>query len=345
MRMTRRANNTAGFFCIQGFPVHTVKERFNQVKLTQILAPALFLLLTACAVHTAGPNEEYVEIPNPMMTATPNAPATIWVPRSYVDSGVPRGGELVKQGVAKMRGPSAAADKAPQASPAAASPLAPLYPQRRLALLETGNGGLLPLLWEQMKAAGAGIVIDPAAAASLAATADLTTPAGRSALVLRLQHKYGTGVAIFISAPDGIAAGKRLVGTVYEGMGGGEVNTVSAVIPPSAADDAARNAALCKALAEIAGQVKGTVALLPWYGKVVAVEGKRVYIDAGSEAGLAIGQVLVLHGQGKVVAGLGYAPGDTLGKLEITGLVGTNGAYGESKGNREVRAEDLVTLE
>lgn len=66
-----------------------------------ILFPILFLGLfagcTGAGVHSQGA-ESYVEIPNPALTMSPNASETIWVPRSSVDSGVPRGGELAKRG-------------------------------------------------------------------------------------------------------------------------------------------------------------------------------------------------------------------------------------------------------
>jgi len=316
--------------------------------------------------------EDFVEIPNPAITMHPNAPETIWVPRSYVESGPPRGGELVKQGYEKLKSastenneqqsapagqPKTAAQATRQASPSAAAPQqgtspqaaaphAPFRVQSRLALLETGENGLLSPFSEQMKNAQAGIVLDPALTASLAATADPSSPVGRASLALRLQQKYGTTVAIFVSAPEGIAPGKSLQGAIYDGMGGELVQTVTASLPALAGGDAAaRDAAVARALSELTQKAKATLALLPWYGKVVAVEGARAYIDAGSEAGLWVGQRLVLHRPGKLVAGLGYAPGERIGTLEITGFVGTNGAYGEIRGGKDVKTEDLVTLE
>jgi len=316
--------------------------------------------------------EDFVEIPNPAMTMTPNAPETIWVPRSYVESGPPRGGELVKQGYEKVTSsstpsneqqpapaqqPKTAAQMNRQASPSAAAPQqgtaqqaaaphAPFRVQSRLALLETGDNGLLSPFSEQMKNAQAGIVLDPALTASLAATADPSSALGRASLALRLQQKYGATVAIFVSGPEGIATGKSLQGAIYDGLGGELVQTVTASIPPFAAGDAAaRDAAVGRALSELTQKAKATLALLPWYGKVVAVEGARAYIDAGREAGLWVGQQLVLHRPGKVVAGLGYAPGERVGTLEIAGFIGANGAYGEIRGGKNVKTDDLVTLE
>ncbi len=86
----------------------------------RILALLLFVLVAGCAStkgQSAG-TEGYVEVPNPALTMSPNAPETIWVPRRYVESGVPRGGELVKRGYEAVTGGStAAAVSAPTATP------------------------------------------------------------------------------------------------------------------------------------------------------------------------------------------------------------------------------------
>ncbi|ABB33511.1 hypothetical protein GeomeDRAFT_1142 [Geobacter metallireducens RCH3] len=60
----------------------------------------VLLLLAGCAGSrpVPAPTEEYVEVDNPAATMSPSAPATIWVPKRYVDNGIPRGGELVKKG-------------------------------------------------------------------------------------------------------------------------------------------------------------------------------------------------------------------------------------------------------
>ena len=63
-------------------------------------------LLAGCA-GTLTPShmpQDYVEVQNPAVTMSPNAPMTIWVPKKSVDNGVPRGTELVKQGYEKFRG-------------------------------------------------------------------------------------------------------------------------------------------------------------------------------------------------------------------------------------------------
>jgi hypothetical protein len=63
-----------------------------------------FLLLLGLVAGCAGAKvqsqvpDDYVEVQNPAQTMSPGSPETIWVPRSSVESGVPRGGVLVKRG-------------------------------------------------------------------------------------------------------------------------------------------------------------------------------------------------------------------------------------------------------
>ncbi|AJE04705.1 hypothetical protein [Geobacter pickeringii] len=65
-----------------------------------LLACIVLFALAGCAGNrpVPPPSEEYVEVDNPAATMSPSAPATVWVPRRYVESGIPRGGELVKKG-------------------------------------------------------------------------------------------------------------------------------------------------------------------------------------------------------------------------------------------------------
>ena len=76
--------------------------------------------LAACATPGVQPTpNDYVEIENPGITMSNNAPATIWVPRSYVESGPPRGGELAKRSYNAIMGTGTpAANKTAQAGAA-----------------------------------------------------------------------------------------------------------------------------------------------------------------------------------------------------------------------------------
>ncbi|MCM2358230.1 MAG: hypothetical protein NDI77_08780 [Geobacteraceae bacterium] len=90
--------------------MHQTKTICGRLSLRVLLL--LFLgLVAGCAgakVQQQGP-EEYVEVPNPVFTLSPNAPETIWVPRRSVESGVPRGGELLKRGYEAVKGGAPAA--------------------------------------------------------------------------------------------------------------------------------------------------------------------------------------------------------------------------------------------
>ncbi|MDR3578947.1 MAG: hypothetical protein P4L44_03175 [Oryzomonas sp.] len=324
----------------------------------------LFLLfLTACAAHhgDATSSDDYVEISNPFYTSSPNAPATIWVPRSSVDSGVPRATELVKKGVEKVSeamsnskpasGESAVTAPATQALPVpvpvSAQPLPATVPLKsRMAVLEAKDNGLILPLSNKLEHFGAGILLDHQQPSFLAKYSDLSNMADWPAVSVRLQQEFGTTVSVFVWVPDQVAPGKTILGTVYDGLSGGVVKTVVAQIPSYApTDPAARNAALDVALDELAGKLKAVSALLPWYGKVVAVGNGRVYVNAGSEAGLRVGQVLKVYRGGKAVPGVGFVPGEQVATVEIRGFAGVNGAYGVIKDGKGVQAEDMIAVE
>lgn len=315
----------------------------------RVAVVACSLLLTACAGSrtVADHPDGYVEIDNPAYTMSPGAPPTIWVPRSYVESGVPRGSVLLKEGYEKVVGSSETPQKRPVAQqgakPFPQRAVTPISVKNRLAILEIGQNGLVHPFYSALKQTGAGVLLDPSQPAFLVKYATVTTQADRATFADRLEQDYGASLTVVIEAPDAVAAGKLLKGEIYDGMGGGLIRTVSAEIPQFAsADPAAREAAVSAALASLAQQVRGVVALLPWYGKVEAVDGGRVYINAGREAGIKVGQQLKVYRGGKVVPGLGFAPGDQVATLEIEGFVGIDGAYGVAKGGKEVKKSDIV---
>lgn len=347
--------------------------------LKAIAIPSLCLTLAACAANKTTHPNDYVEIDNPYITMSPNAPATIWVPRSYVESGVPRGGELVKKGVEKIsenfqppqqaqagapapQPPAAAAVPQPAALPqqpkaVAAAPLPPVAKapaaaeappavKNCIALLEMGQNGLAQPLYDNLRRAAAGVLVDPAQAAFLSQFATITTPAEKGAFARRLQQDYHANVAVYLAAPDGVAPGKMVSAEIYDALGGGLLRRFDAVIPSYAASDkAARDSAVAAVLAGFATQIKELVVLLPWYGRITEVDGNRAYVAAGREAGLAVGQVLKIYRSGKYVEGLGYAPGEKIGTLVVGGFVGPNGSFGSISTGHGVQAADVVSVE
>jgi len=332
---------------------------------TSLLILSLITLAGCAGNHNAVSSpEEYVEVDNPAFTMSPGAPATIWVPRSYVESSVPRGGELVKKGYEALRGNSSEsgtqqqAAQQPAAQQTAVSVPAPIpvpatvkaapapRVRNRIFTVELGQNGLLGQFNEEMAKAPAELMIDPAKAAFVARYAAVATPAERSALAVKLREDFGANLALFLSASEGIASGNSITVEIFECNGGTLVKSLTAEISPFASTDkAARLAALSATLRKLAGDVKDVANLVPWYGKVVTVEGERVYINAGKESGILIGRVLNVYRGGKVLPNLGFAPGQRMGLLEITGYVGTDGAFGIVKQGAKALTSDLVGVE
>jgi hypothetical protein len=349
------------------------------LQLSRIIPLAACLFLAACAGNrtaTTSPPEDYVEIDNPGFTASPNQPAKIWVPRSYVEKGPLRGSELVKKGADKVvesfqktpeqpqsvplaQQPSATVPAPPAAVPASppsavATPQptvvgaripsqAPSAVKNRIALLEIGQNNLAQPLYEDLRRASAGVMIEPAQAAFLAQFATITTQAEKASFARRLQQDYGANVAVYVSAPEGVSSGKKVIAEVYDAMAGGLLRRFDAVIAPSSTAD--QTAGIAAALAGVAEKIRDLVALLPWYGRITEVDGNRAYIAAGKEAGLTIGQVLQVYRGGKFVEGLGYAPGEKIGTLVVGGFVGPNGSFGTVGAGQRVQAADVVSVE
>ena len=86
-------------------------------------------------------------------------------------------------------------------------------------------------------------------------------------------------------------------------------------------------------------------ALLPHFGLVVAVDGEKVYFNIGREEGITPGQKLKVYRGGTVVEGLGLAPGEQVGTIEVQGFVGSKGGYGVVRQGGPVKTNDLVGCE
>lgn len=320
-----------------------------------IVLPFLFLL-TACAGNKAGtlPPDDYVEIENPAFTMSKDAPATIWVPRSYIETGVPRGGELLKKGYEAAKKEVAGSPQQQLAGRAPGYQVLSKAPQTttsspavksRIVALEVGQNGLLQPFNEKLKSFSVGILLNPEQG-SFANHDNVSSQAERLSLAIRLYREFGANLAFFIMAPDKIATGGKLLVEIHDGMGGGMLREIGAIIPAyDAGDKSARDKAVASVLASVVEKVKEVVALIPWYGRIVAVDGEKGYIDAGKEAGVTAGQKLKIFRGGKFVTGLGFAPGEMIGTLEIHGFVGPNGAYGFVKDGQGVRVSDLVGIE
>ncbi len=340
------------------------------------------VVLAGCAASGGAVKDsgDYVEIDNPAVTMSPGAPPTIWVPRSYVEKGIPRGSEVIEMGVSSLRGSgsgSAAQNDAPQAAavqqaptvqpapiaqtqpvhaPAPAVKQAPAVApvgqataptiRQRVFALEAGQNSLQARFNDELKRTPGINVIDNAQASLISRYAAVGTGAERSSLSRKLQEDFGANLVVYLAAPEGISPGKALTAEVYEAQGGTLLRKLQAQISDySPRDSAARDMAVLKSLRTLALEAGQVAALVPWYGRVVSVEGDRIYINAGKESGLGVGMVLNLYRNGKVIEKLGYAPGQKVAIVEVRGFVGTDGAFASVKEGGKAQVYDLVGFE
>ncbi len=312
-----------------------------------------FVFIAGCAgtKSVSTPNkDEYVEIDNPAYTMSPDAPPTIWVPRSYVESGVPRGGELVKKGYEAAKtgllGSPAPQNQQVAVAPEPASIKAAPVVKNRIAVLEVGKNGLAPELGKDFTNTGSVILVEPSQIAMLGRYASVVTEPEKRAFAVRLQEDYGANLLVMVSAPDGISPGKTLKAELYYCLGGDLVKTFAARLPQySESDRTSAESAVAGAVGKLSRQINEEVSLLPWYGKVVATEDGRIYINAGKEAGIRLGQMLKVYRGGKVVKGLGFAPGKNVGVVTLEGYVGANGSFGKVTEGGGIQVSDLVSVE
>jgi hypothetical protein len=358
---------------------HVIREA--KVGKNAALLIASFFILAGCAgtSGTVQDTGDYVEVDNPALTMSPGAPPTIWVPRSYVEHGIPRGGEVLEKGVASLKGSpaesggqqaapqTAAARQAPavQPSPVQPPPVLPPVPaakpapavapvrqtpartaRHKIFVIEAGQHSLQPRFSSEMKKASAVNLVDAAQAAFVSRYASAGTVSERSTLSRKLQEDFAATLTVFLTAPEGMAPGKVLAAEVYETHGGSLVRKVEALIGDYPRPDAhARDRAIDRALRELSIQVGEVAAFVPWYGRVVAVEGDRIYLNAGKESGLGIGMALNLYRSGKIIEKLGYAPGQKAAIVEIRGFVGTDGAFAAVREGGKAQVSDLVGFE
>jgi hypothetical protein len=76
----------------------------------------------------------------------------------------------------------------------------------------------------------------------------------------------------------------------------------------------------------------------------VAIEADRIYINAGHEAGINLAQKLTVYRGGKVVQGLGFAPGTAVGTVVVSGFVGSNGAIAVAKDGVLIHSTDIIAV-
>ncbi len=111
--------------------------------------------------------------------------------------------------------------------------------------------------------------------------------------------------------------------------------------------DGALRDALGRAMNNITGQLTSDL----WSGRVADIKGSNVYINAGKQAGLNIGDILVAQELGEQIidpetqVSLGRAPGNIRGKLKISAFFGSNGSVASIVSGSNFKKNDLVKME
>ncbi|HEY6008027.1 MAG TPA: hypothetical protein VIU40_06840 [Geobacteraceae bacterium] len=302
-----------------------------------LIAVAVALLGGCAANQAAVSNGDYVEIENPFYEGNTTDSPTVWVPRSSVEKGVPRGKELVKKGYEAVTGTSDQPDAAPVVVTDAARPH-PGGLRSRLLVAEVGSAGIAALLQGHL---GRGCTV------RLLSKPSAVVPSAEQeqmAYLRTLANQPGGGPALVLTATEGVRPGARLKADLYDIRGPILIRSFTVTIPPPAKDESPEEA-VRRTLRGLADAVLGSLEWFTWYGRVVSVSGERVYIDAGAESGLKRGQKLLVYRGGEAVRGIGFAPGTHITTFTIVDLVGPDGAYGTSADAARVQPGDFVELE
>lgn len=309
------------------FGTFTPSGRVKRAAATLLIAT---LLLCGCAGRTQQVvnTDDYVEIDNPFSSDSPDAAQKIWVPRASVQSGLPRGSELAKKGFDKAVEASAVLDAGKP--PAAAV-------RNRLLLAEAGEQKVGAPLSAALSRGSIvkNITLPPSNA--------VVTEKEQLAFIATIADQASGGPILFISKPEGVKPGARIKGDLYDTRGPLLIRSFWVAIPQTAQGQNSDDT-LLSALKGLADTALSSLQWFPWYGRVISTAGERIYIDAGGESGLKIGQRLTVYHGGEVIPGIGFAAGEQITTFQITNYVGQNGAYGTSPQAANVKAGDYVEL-
>ena len=94
----------------------------SRVGLTALLLTALAVLAGCSANKVALNPGDYVEVDNPFSGGAPDESPKIWVLRSSLERGIPRGGDLVKKGYDAVAGKSGGGSAPVGSLPAGTTP-------------------------------------------------------------------------------------------------------------------------------------------------------------------------------------------------------------------------------
>ncbi|MBT4193620.1 MAG: hypothetical protein HOM14_17990 [Gammaproteobacteria bacterium] len=119
----------------------------------------------------------------------------------------------------------------------------------------------------------------------------------------------------------------------------------------SSADTSLKDGALRDALAKAMNKITGQLTSDLWSGRIAQIKGKFIYINAGKQTGLRIGDTLIVQELGEDIidpqtgVSLGRAPGVVRGKLQINSFFGKNGSVAGVISGGGFRNNDLVKLQ
>ena len=118
----------------------------------------------------------------------------------------------------------------------------------------------------------------------------------------------------------------------------------------SSVDTSLKDGALRDALGKAMNNITAQLTSDRWTGRIASIKGSNIYINAGQNTGLNIGDVLVVQELGDEIidpqtgVSLGRAPGQTRGQLKITAFFGKDGSVASIVSGSKFKQNDLVKL-
>ena len=115
-------------------------------------------------------------------------------------------------------------------------------------------------------------------------------------------------------------------------------------------DETIEGKALRAAIAKFIDNMVHRMEAIEWSGKVAAVDGDEVTVNAGRKTGLLVGDRLRVFGEGREVndpdtkVSLGRKPGREKGEIEVAGFFGEDAAVCRRVGGEGIAVNDIVKL-
>ena len=305
----------------------------TKLAFASLLTTALLICGCSPRYQQAINTDDYVEVDNPFTADSSDPNTKIWVPRKSVEQGPPRGTELVKKGYEKVVGKS---DESATVIDAAKPPVG--VARIRLLIAVAGEQSIgAPL----RKFLSQGSIVRGVDSPT---SNELINEQEEVAYIATIADHATAGPILFISKPDGVKPGSRIKADLYDIRGPLLIRSFWVAVPQPGKDQNSGNA-LLSALKGLSDAALASLEWFPWYGRVISVSGERIYVDAGAESGIKVGQRLLVYRGGEAVKGIGFAPGKRVTAFQITELFGEDGSYGVSPQAAEVKPGDYVELE